>query len=331
MTNLINMNNQPTISSYDFLKDFINPCRVEAGKAEMENRKFNKKIEEEFGEGIKAGKKVRPLETAGGKQVTVTYELTEEQCMQMALREVKAVRELLLKKMEDLPKHIESLNSVANTDCVVMSSLEISELTGKRHDNVMEDIRKMLKELEVNAPDFSGTQKYGNNNTREVFNLPKRETMILVSGYSVKLRAKIVDRWEELEKTIDAISVSETHEEAIALAKAAKAERNALRIGCKSDNLRIDEIKKQESLGVNGFEHIFLNTRVSMHLFGCSPDTFKKNTGLSMRDYFESISDVETLHKIGRTLERAITLAELGFSKDEIMAKFPANETKYFG
>lgn len=57
MANLINMNNQPTISSYDFLKDFINPCRVEAGKAEMENRKFNKKIEEEFGEGIKAGKK----------------------------------------------------------------------------------------------------------------------------------------------------------------------------------------------------------------------------------------------------------------------------------
>lgn len=242
MTNLINMNNNPTISSYDFLKDFINPCRVEAGKAEMENRKFNKKIEEEFGEGIKAGKKVRPLETAGGKQVTVTYELTEDQCMQMAVREVSKVRVIVLSKMKELQQRL----------------------------NVAE-------------------------------------------------------------QAIDAIAISESHEEAVYLARVAKAERNALRIGCKSDNLRIDEIKKQDSLGVKGFEHVFLNTRVSMHLFGCAPDAFKKNTGLSMRDYFESISDVENLHKIGRTLERAITLAELGFSKDEIMDKFPANKTKYFG
>jgi phage regulator Rha-like protein len=80
-----------------------------------------------------------------------------------------------------------------------MSSLEIAELTGKRHDHVMTDIKKMLESLGINAPDFSGTQTYGNNNTREVFNLPKRETLILVSGYSVELRAKIVDRWEELE------------------------------------------------------------------------------------------------------------------------------------
>lgn len=245
MTNLINMNNQPTISSYDFLKDFINPCRVEAGKAEMKNIRFTKKIEEEFGDTILKCKKVTSVYSEGNggyRGAMVVYDLTEEQCMQMALREVSKVRTIVLSKMKELQQRL---------------------------------------------------------------NLA--------------------------EQAIDAIAISESHEEAVYLARVAKAERNALRIGCKSDNLRIDEIKKQDSLGVKGFEHIFLNTRVSMHLFGCAPDTFKKNTGLSMRDYFESISDVENLHKIGRTLERAITLAELGFSKDEIMAKFPANETKYFG
>lgn len=80
-----------------------------------------------------------------------------------------------------------------------MDSLEIADLTGKRHDNVLTDIKKMLTELELHAPDFSGTQKYGNNNTREVYNLPKRETMILVSGYNLVMRAKIIDRWQELE------------------------------------------------------------------------------------------------------------------------------------
>ena len=40
-----------------------------------------------------------------------------------------------------------------------MSSLEIAELTGKRHDHVMNDIRKMLEELKVLTPVFSGMRK----------------------------------------------------------------------------------------------------------------------------------------------------------------------------
>ena len=80
-----------------------------------------------------------------------------------------------------------------------MSSIEIAELTGKRHDNVMTDIEKMLEELNINAPDFSGTHIYGKNNKRKIYNLPKRECLILVSGYSIQLRTKIIDRWQELE------------------------------------------------------------------------------------------------------------------------------------
>ena len=39
-----------------------------------------------------------------------------------------------------------------------MSSLEIAELTGKRHDNVMADIRNMFEDLGILATDFSGTR-----------------------------------------------------------------------------------------------------------------------------------------------------------------------------
>lgn len=38
-----------------------------------------------------------------------------------------------------------------------MSSREIAELTGKRHDNVMADTRNMLENLGKAAPEFSGT------------------------------------------------------------------------------------------------------------------------------------------------------------------------------
>lgn len=82
---------------------------------------------------------------------------------------------------------------------LTMSSLEIAKLTGKRHDNVLADVRAMLEELELATPEFSGVYKADNKQTYECFNLPKRECFILVSGYNLKLRAAIIDRWQELE------------------------------------------------------------------------------------------------------------------------------------
>ena len=83
---------------------------------------------------------------------------------------------------------------------LTMSSREIAELCNKRHDNVMADIRKMLDELDIYAPDFSGTFITEQGNQYECFNLPKRECLILVSGYNVKIRTKIIDRWQQLEQ-----------------------------------------------------------------------------------------------------------------------------------
>lgn len=95
-----------------------------------------------------------------------------------------------------------NLTVIESGNVLTMSSIEIAELTGKRHDHVMVDIEKMLNDLGKAAPDFSGTAFYEVNNakrSRKIYNLPKRETLILVSGYSVAMRARIIDRWQELE------------------------------------------------------------------------------------------------------------------------------------
>lgn len=89
-----------------------------------------------------------------------------------------------------------------NRAIITMSSREIAELTGKRHDHVLRDIRTMLAELygEDGVPGFEDTQiNPQNGQSYPIFSLPKREAMILVSGYSVAMRAKIIDRWQELE------------------------------------------------------------------------------------------------------------------------------------
>ena len=82
---------------------------------------------------------------------------------------------------------------------VTMSSLEIAELTGKRHDHVVRDIRAMLRSLDTNAPSFGGVYTDAKGEDRPCFNLPKDLTLTLVAGYSAPLRHRIIVRWMELE------------------------------------------------------------------------------------------------------------------------------------
>lgn len=77
-----------------------------------------------------------------------------------------------------------------------MSTREIAELTGKRHDHVMADAKNMLEQLGQGLPGFRDTYIHPQNGqTYPVYNLPKDLTLTLVAGYSVPLRHRIVPRW----------------------------------------------------------------------------------------------------------------------------------------
>jgi len=81
-----------------------------------------------------------------------------------------------------------------------MSSLEIAELTGKRHTHVLRDIRSMLELLGLTETRFGSSYTDPTGRTLLCFNLPKDLTFTLVAGYSAPLRHKIVTRWIELER-----------------------------------------------------------------------------------------------------------------------------------
>ncbi|WP_375674530.1 phage antirepressor KilAC domain-containing protein [Bartonella sp. CL100XZDX] len=98
---------------------------------------------------------------------------------------------------------IEIKESTANSATTqTMSSREIAELCGKEHRNVMRDIRQILTELKIELSKFAGFYRDSTGRTLPCYNLPKRECLILVSGYSTALRAKIIDRWQELERQV---------------------------------------------------------------------------------------------------------------------------------
>ncbi len=83
---------------------------------------------------------------------------------------------------------------------LAMSSLEIAGLCEKRHDHVMADIRNMLEQLNIQSPEFSGDYRDERGRSYPCYHLPRDLCLTLVSGYSVVLRKRIIDRWLELEK-----------------------------------------------------------------------------------------------------------------------------------
>lgn len=111
-------------------------------------------------------------------------------------------------------------NIIAKIEKGTISSIEISELTSKRHADVMRDIRNLLDQG-IDERNFAlGTYKDKNQQLRPLYILTKKGSLILASGYDALLREKIIDRWEELEikERTNAPQIPQNFAEALRLA-----------------------------------------------------------------------------------------------------------------
>jgi phage antirepressor YoqD-like protein len=102
--------------------------------------------------------------------------------------------------------------NIAQNDGLTMTSREIADLCNKDHKHVLEDVRKMLEQLEVSSAEFSAQYKDSTGRSLPCFILPKDLTLTLVSGYNVQMRKRIIDRWLDLEsksqvKTVDPMQI----------------------------------------------------------------------------------------------------------------------------
>ena len=84
----------------------------------------------------------------------------------------------------------------------MMTSLEIAELTGKNHFDVMRALRKMEPAwVKVNGCKFAlVTYKDQKGELRPCYQLTKTECLYIATKFNDEARAKLVLRWEELER-----------------------------------------------------------------------------------------------------------------------------------
>ena len=96
---------------------------------------------------------------------------------------------------------INNINTSNKHDEQRMTSLEIAQLTGKRHSDTMRAIRNMEPAWEkVNGRKFALVDyRDAKGELRPCYSLTKTETLYIATKFNDEARARLVLRWEELE------------------------------------------------------------------------------------------------------------------------------------
>lgn len=105
-----------------------------------------------------------------------------------------------------------------NHEQLTMSSRLIADLTGKEHKHVLRDCLNMFGELEISSEGYAQNWTHPQNGQTYVeYQLTKDLVQTLITGYSIKLRFRVIKRLHELENK-SASAVPQSFAEALQLA-----------------------------------------------------------------------------------------------------------------
>lgn len=146
-------------------------------------------------------------------------------------------------------RHVATLlGSSQKVSCHTMSSREIAELTGSSHDNVLKTIRAYVAKGVVSSNDTPYVHQQNGQVYRE-FLLTQRDTLVVVSGYNVELRARIIDRWQELEAQAGQFHIPATYAEALQAAADQARDNQSLRLVILDQEPKVAAIKRLAAAG----------------------------------------------------------------------------------
>lgn len=132
---------------------------------------------------------------------------------------------------------------VAQTQKTI-TSLEIAEISGKSHDNVLKSIRSMESAwVKINGVKFNAI-KYTDERNRQkpMYSLSLEESLYVASKYDDITRAKLVKHWSDT-KNGNAVDLNTEMTADREYVKKLYKELNTLEENNKSNNKRIKEIR----------------------------------------------------------------------------------------
>lgn len=80
-----------------------------------------------------------------------------------------------------------------------MSSQEIADLVGSRHDKVKQSIERLVERGTISQPPVGDGPRSANGVVVQEYHVIKRDSFIVVAQLSPEFTAALVDRWQELE------------------------------------------------------------------------------------------------------------------------------------
>ena len=89
--------------------------------------------------------------------------------------------------------------NLIQSNSVTMSSVEISDLVGSRHDKVKQSIERLVERGVIDQPPMGAGQKSANGVVVQEYLVSKRDSFVVVAQLSPEFTAALVDRWQELE------------------------------------------------------------------------------------------------------------------------------------
>ena len=188
------------------------------------------------------------------------------------------------------------MNELVKMEKETITSLEVAELTGKRHDHVMRDIKRLISQG-VGVPSFGeSSYKDGQNRKQPMYKINKEGALILASGYNPKIRELIIKRWLELESHFTARFIGK--------------------------RTRVNVTEAIQESGLNEKMHGFGYSTITKLIYKKADIEYKKC------DNFRDTLTVEQIERVEKYEKIAEAFIELGYSYDELKDGLPQFESK---
>lgn len=101
---------------------------------------------------------------------------------------------------ELIRRPVSALAEAANDAMLTMSSREIAELVGSRHDSVKRTVERLAERGTIPLPPLVEVENDGPGPARLAeYRIGKRDSYVIVAQLSPEFTARLVDRWQELE------------------------------------------------------------------------------------------------------------------------------------